>query len=145
MLVESFFAALKHRFHSDPALVKSSGRLFLGFSGEPLRSGGPYVEATILGPHSDEDTFDKDIETYDVTFTAFSRSTVAEVPFRMLADLTRVFDDCVLGAAEFEDGGMFHRIPGGDAPRIADGVYRASAQYMVKLQRKDLSPVVRGT
>lgn len=141
--MESLYDAIEYRFKADAALVKAARRVYLGFEGEPLRSVFPYVDVSISGPASDNDTFDADIESVEVLFTIFGKNMIPADVYGAMSNLMRVFDDCNLQSSEFT-ASKFHRT-GGDHPTVNDSVYRASLAYEVVLHMAVLEPPVRAT
>lgn len=132
--------AIMDRFKSDTSLKRFGGRIHEGLNGEPIKT-FPFVDVTLDGPSAEFDTFDADLESYTATFTLFGKDSTATSLHRALRDMRRVFDDCSLVSGEF-DLVQFH-LTGGSMPALVENKFRATLDYAVIVQLKQLSPVTR--
>lgn len=136
--MEAIFTALQARFKADTEAKKVLGRLYQGFEGEPIRSVLPYVEVSKSNESDELDTFDSDVESFDLTFTIFTKRLHPKKPNQGTSILRRLFDDVDLASESFNTV-MFRRT-GGDGPKLVDSLYQASITFSVILHRKTPVP-----
>lgn len=134
------FPALDTRFKSDSALVKLSRKLYRGYEGEPITGRKPITE--VSGSLTDTlDGFDKDVEVYDITFTFFSDSLKPDACDDWQERMIDIFDDANLSSNDFSTAGC-ERV-GKKEPFIEDGVFRASMDYRITIERAVKIPATR--
>lgn len=138
--MKSITDAIIQRFDSDKTLVLFARKIHVGLGTEPVKT-LPYVNLSLTGPSAELDTFDADIESYDVEFTMFGQDSTPDSLNRSAKEMMRVFDDCNLVSGDFTTV-MFQRT-GGVSPFLLLGVYRASLAYEVIVQMVSQVPVVR--
>lgn len=135
------FPALEARFNQDGRLKKLAGKLFHGLAGQRSRPALPYVEAHRLGGNDDADTWDKDVEMYDVQFSVFTKDTQSEVCAEILHHMTRVFDDAKLESEDFTH--VQSKRTNISGPSFVEGVYQGIVSYDFLIERATLVPVDR--
>lgn len=138
--MKAFADAIVQRFNSDKTLKRYARRIHVGVGDDPIKT-LPYVDLSISGPSAELDTFDADLESYEVEFTLFGKDSIPDNLNRAITEMMRVFDDCNLVSGDFETV-MFQRT-GGEGSFLVDGVYRASLAYDAIVQMVSQIPVVR--
>lgn len=134
------FPALKSRFDGVAVLVATGKKFLRGFDGEPLKDAFPYTE--VSGSLTDTlDTFKTDIEIYSVTFTYFSNSSRPGAADDWQELMIDNFDDANIASDDFSTAGCFRTNK--QEPFLEDGLFRASIDYDITIQRAVKIPATR--
>jgi hypothetical protein len=135
------FPALEARFNQDDTLRRLAGKLYHGFAGDRFKPALPYVEAHRIGGNDDFDTWDKDVEGYDIQFSVFTKATQPARAAEILHHMTRVFDDAQLESEHFTH--VQSKRTNISGPTVIEGVYQGVVSYDFLIERTNLVPVTR--
>lgn len=130
--MQAFLDALQRKFKMDVRLRKT-GRILIDTAKESTIHPHVMVEAICT---DNLDTFEHDIKTWDVTFTARAKSPDRSKIESLLANLRRVYDDLVESFAGVNISGMFR--VGGEVGAIVEGssgLWQGTLDYEVFVER----------
>jgi hypothetical protein len=136
--VKYLFDAIEARFEDYPALVLRGRQLYVGFEEVPVNATKPYTE---LNARLVErlDTFASDIEVWDLDFRYHADALRTVDGDDWIDGMTTVFKDADIKSGVFTTAGC--RMTRAEAPMLTDGLYDATIQFQLIVQRKQELPL----
>lgn len=135
------FPALKQRFNSSAELRRVGRELYQGFAEKRVNVVPPYTEVNGRLA-SRQDTWDSDIETWELTFRYHAKDIRINAGADWIEAMQATFKDANVTGFGFHCCGC--RAGEVTSPTSENSKFDASAKYRLTIQRRVLSPSVRG-
>ena len=141
-MTQEIFAALEQRFNANPTLVTVGRKLLQGFDEQrDVNIIGAHTEVNIDKTGTNLGTWDSDIDEWDLRFKFHSKDLRTISAELWLGAMRAMFKDANLSSYAFHCCGV--REAALSAPRNKDSAYDAAIRFLMTVQWRVNSPVVR--
>jgi hypothetical protein len=140
-MTSELFAAVEQRFNASPTLVTAGRKLYLGFEEKRVNCPMPYTEVNIEKTSAQLGTFGTDIDEWDLRFRYHAKDLRTIAADTWLGGMRAMFKDANVTSYAFHCAGV--REAAMNAPRQRNSVYDAAIRFLMTVQWRIASPLVR--